>query len=176
MNIPTTCPKTLKRREREIGGKIEEKATESCEQAAKEEWSKTSEGEKGITVSYDMGWQKRGTGKSYNSLPGIGHMLGHNSGKLVGVCTFSKRCTVCERAKARGEQPNHHSCRHNWQGLAKSMEPTGAVNIANNLQKKGISVARVIGDDDVTTISHLRKHVNPDMEKTPDLNHVKKNL
>ena len=113
MNIPTICPKTLKRREREIGGKIEEKATESCEQVAKEEWSKTSEGEKGITVSYDMGWQKRGTGKSYNSLSGVGHMFGQNSGKLVGVCTFSKRCAVCERAKARGEEPNHHSCRHN---------------------------------------------------------------
>ena len=56
------------------------------------------------------------------------------------------------------------------------MKPNGAVNIANNLQKKGISVARVLGDDDATTISHLRKHVNPDMEKTSDLNHVKKNL
>ena len=34
---------------------------------------------------YDMGWQKRGAGRSYDSKSGVGTMIANLSGKIVGV-------------------------------------------------------------------------------------------
>lgn len=183
MNIPPVCPKTLKRREREMGPVIESLAKRSCTCAAKEELEQTTAGVEGgcesnvgIAVSYDMGWQKRGTGKSYNSTSGVGHMFGAKTKKVVGVCTFTKRCATCERARKKGEEAPKHDCRCNWTGSAKAMEPAAAVSIVNDLQKEGVDVGKLIGDDDATTLSHLRRDVNPNLEKVSDVNHVKKNL
>ena len=52
-----------KKREQEIGPALETRAKESCEHATEEEVRQTGldseTGADGITVSYNMGWQKR---------------------------------------------------------------------------------------------------------------------
>ena len=74
--------KTFKKREREIGYHIEGLSKESCQAALTEEgtfslrsYSATSDSTQNplpidIDVSYDAGWQRRGSGRSYNSLFG----------------------------------------------------------------------------------------------------------
>ena len=54
------------------------------------------------------------------------------------------------------------------------MEPAGAVAIAKDLQTKGVKVSHLIGDDDATTIAHLRSQVNAGIAKSSDFNYVKK--
>ena len=39
----------------------------------------------GLTVSYDMGWQKRSTGGRYDSMSGHGFIIGCRSKKIIGV-------------------------------------------------------------------------------------------
>ena len=99
-------------------------------------------------------------------------MFGQQSGKILRVAVFSKCCSTCERAKR--EDPPAHDCPLNWVGSAKCMEPAGAVAIAKDLQTKGVKVSHLIGDDDATTIAHLRSQVNASIAKSSDFNHVKK--
>ena len=174
MNIPPVCPKTLKRREREVGPAIESLAKRSCKRALEAE-VKLSEGN-GIRGSYDMGWQKRGAGKAYNSLSGVGHLVGSETNLVIGVETFSRSCVTCERAEARAEKPKEHDCRRNWTGSSKSMEPAGAVNIVKQIESEGHKVSKLVGDDDASTISHLRREVSPTIEKGSDKNHLKKSF
>ncbi|CAC5392745.1 unnamed protein product [Mytilus coruscus] len=36
-----------------------------------------------VTVKYDMGWQKRGSGRKYDSKSGVGTLIGEQTGKVV---------------------------------------------------------------------------------------------
>ncbi|XP_048775313.2 uncharacterized protein LOC125679906 [Ostrea edulis] len=67
LNLPPTDPSTLKRRELKIDTNLEKMARESCLEATKEEMKK---GNGKIEVSFDGGWQKRGTGWNYDSNTG----------------------------------------------------------------------------------------------------------
>lgn len=80
MNIPSVSNSTLNRRQKEAGAAIEEVARESCTQSlhhekeAQMKIQSHSENDKSndlvnLTVSYDMGWQKRG--RAHNSLTGL---------------------------------------------------------------------------------------------------------
>ena len=75
LGIPPVNHKLLKRREREFGSHVESLARESCSSAQLEEAKLSSltldpesQNAIGIDVSYDAGWQRRGSGKCYNSL------------------------------------------------------------------------------------------------------------
>ena len=47
----------------------------------------------GIAVSYDMGWQKRSTGKLCDSLSGHGFIFGVRTGNVIGYQVKSICCT-----------------------------------------------------------------------------------
>ena len=47
----------------------------------------------GISVSYDMGWNKRSTGKIYDSLSGHGFMIGCRTGKVITYGVSKKKCS-----------------------------------------------------------------------------------
>ena len=104
---------------------------------------------------------KRGPGKAYNSLSGVGNLIGSETNMVIGVETFSKSCITCERAEARKEKPKEHDCRRNWTGSSKRMEPAGAVNIFKEIEAEGHGhkISKLIGDDDASMISHLRQEV-----------------
>ena len=44
----------------------------------------------GIIVSYDMVWQKRSTGRIYDSLSGHGFIIGCSTGKVVALAVREK--------------------------------------------------------------------------------------
>ena len=61
-----------------------------------------------ISVSFDMGWQKKGTGHTYDSNSGHAFFIGVRGGKVIRFLVYSKKCSVCDAAIAMGEEPQQH--------------------------------------------------------------------
>ncbi|OXU21289.1 hypothetical protein TSAR_007574 [Trichomalopsis sarcophagae] len=59
-----------------------------------------------IIGSYDMGWNKRGNGKSYDSLNGYGTIIGFLTGKILDYTTRNPKCAKCDA----GQPKNNHDC------------------------------------------------------------------
>jgi DNA polymerase III epsilon subunit-like protein len=128
----------------------------------------------GITGCFDMGWQRRGNGRSYASLSGHGVLMGRVSKKIIGFSTRIKNCKKCAYSKNKQD----HDCRRNWDGSSKSMEADVAVQLVTNndcLKKANVHVSTLVGDDDSSTIAKVRS-VDRTVKKLSDTNHAKKNL
>ena len=89
----------------------------------------------GIIVSYDMGWQKRSTGRIYDSLSGHGYMIGCLSGKVVSFGVRSKKCVKCTRATNKNMVVKPHFCTINHHGSSGSMEAALALGLVNATHK-----------------------------------------
>ena len=126
-------------------------------------------------LKYDMGWQKRGTGRSYDSPSGHGTLMGYETGKIVAYGIRIKNCRVCEYHHKQGTLVPKHNCQRNWSGSSKCMEPDVAEAVIKNVEKKGLKVDTLIMDDDTTTLARV-KSFKPEIIKWSDLNHTKKHL
>ncbi|XP_058789690.1 uncharacterized protein LOC131663346 [Phymastichus coffea] len=123
----------------------------------------------------DNGWQRRGTGRSYNSSSGHTSMRARQSGKMIGRAGRTKKCAKC----ARERNPTDHDCRLNYNKSSKSMEADMAKElIIDNslLNKYNAMISVLIMDDDSSTICALRREAEEFIEKWSDMNHAKKNL
>ena len=128
-----------------------------------------------IVVSYDMGWSKRGNGRSYDSLNGYGCIIGFLSGKILDFATRNRKCKLC----SNGREKIDHDCRENFRGSAKAMEPdVGAtlVNGSNILKSVGLNVRVVVGDEDSSTIASIRRGRIDKIFKLSDKNHLQKSF
>lgn len=109
-----------------------------------------------LIVSYDMGWSRRSTGKTYDSLNGYGAIIGLLSGKVLDYRTRNRKCRMCDN----GHKPDDHDCHKNYSGSAKSMEGHVAADLVNNnkvLEEDRMGVRAVIGDEDAVAIENIRK-------------------
>lgn len=128
-----------------------------------------------VIVSYDMGWSKRGNGRSYDSLNGYGTIIGFLSGKILDYAERIRKCKFCDTGKAKAD----HDCRKNFEGSAKAMEAdAGAelVNKSNILKEANVAVRVLIGDEDSCTIAAVRRGNPKEVFKLSDRNHLKKNF
>lgn len=62
----------------------------------------------GLVAGFDMGWQKRSSGNTYNSMSDVGFLIGQLSKKIIGVMVYSTRCNLCEIAKKGKVSKNTH--------------------------------------------------------------------
>ena len=130
------------------------------------------EGLVGVLVSYDMGWHKRG--KAYNSLTGHGAVLGVSTGRVLDFATRYKTYRVCSAAR---DKPKQHDCRKNHTGLSKIMESDVACELFQRSSKRGIKYDKYIGDDNSTTLAHLKAKVAYGLEKlSADFIHTERSL
>ncbi|KAK3085680.1 hypothetical protein FSP39_007048 [Pinctada imbricata] len=174
LNIPCISHSNLKVQERKVDHAIEKIAQDSCNTALEREVQESSEG---LCVSFDAGWQKRGSGRNYNSLSGHSSMYGCQTNKLIGYDVMCKSCMICDEPAKKGDNyPREHDCRKNWGGSAKGMEHAMAVNIIKNIHDKGHTVKQLAMDDDATTISKVHNEIDIDIEKLSDKNHNLKNF
>ena len=171
MNIPAVDDKLLRRREQEIVPVVEAVAKAACTEAPLKEVADTSPEAKGVTISYDMGWQKRG--RAMNSLTGVGHAVGVKTGKIISYATRSKRCATCRSAEQRQQEAPSHDCRKNFSKSSKAMEADDITQIAKDLQDTGVKIAVMVDDDDSSAIKKLRDEFGSDIDKRSDLNHEK---
>ncbi|KAJ8670954.1 hypothetical protein QAD02_002213 [Eretmocerus hayati] len=108
-----------------------------------------------------MGWSKRGTGKSYNSMNGYATLIGYFTRKIVDYATRNRKCKACDISSARED----HDCRLNFAGSAKAMEADAAVELvlqSEILRGVGLGVGVLIDDEDSSTMSSIYKK-DPDV-------------
>lgn len=128
-----------------------------------------------IIVSYDMGWSKRGNGRSYDSLNGYGAMIGFLNGKILDFATRNRKCKKCDI----GRSTDDHECRKNCRGSAKAMAANVGAQLINKseiMKENGLKVRVVIGDEDSSTIASIRRGNPEHIYKLTDINHLKKKL
>ena len=87
---------------------MELKATVVSEESEEyyEQWVKKDKKTRkkfGLTVSYDMGWQRRSSGNNYASLSGHGFLVGAHTRRVIACVVFSKKCSVCEQRKRKAK-------------------------------------------------------------------------
>ena len=89
-----------------------------------------------ISCSYDMGWQKRSTGKVFDSLSGQGYLIGCRSKKVLSFNTMTKSCSICKRSNPNNKLPREHGFNVNWEGGSGAMELVLALSLINTLFNK----------------------------------------
>ena len=183
VNIPAPSENMWKRREREIGPTLEAVAEESCDKALQEEIHLTalSVGMSELdyielVAGYDMGWQRRGTGRGANSLSGHGSLIGYHSKKLLAYGARKMACRTCEVADREGKSAESHDCRRNWSGSSKGMEPSVGVELLKKTRSNKAGVSTLVMDDDASTIAHVHREYDEKTVKWSDTNHSKKCL
>lgn len=154
MDIQCLHSKSYKSIERRVGKQIENVADSSCKKWLEME-KETVDGNQGLAISYDMGWQKRGN--AWNSRTGHGTAVGKNTGKIVDYQTKNSACRIYESEEKTGKEPQSHDCRKNHEGSSKSMEAAAAVDIYERAKKNEVQYSTFIGDEDSTTISHVKQ-------------------
>ena len=169
LNIPAPSERALKSAEREIGPCIEKIATVSCEKALANQENENS------SYKFDAGWQKRSSGRSYNSKSGHSSLF-NEDGDLVSFSVRSTSCRTCQIAEKNSKEPAKHDCRRNWSGSAKAMEASMGLENVENVKKQGHAVSSIVMDDDSTTLRRLQLDFDPNIVKYSDINHTVKNL
>ncbi|XP_021350881.1 uncharacterized protein LOC110448777 [Mizuhopecten yessoensis] len=169
-NIPPVDASTLRKIQKKLAPVVISAAETSCNDAQKEELDCSVSD--GLEVSFDAGWQKRGSGWQYNSHTGHASLIGVNTGKIVDFDMRTRSCSVCQYHQGRTETVPNHECNVNWTGSSKGMEPDMACSMIKRMADKGYEVGTLHADNDTTTQSRLP----PSIKKKDDKTHVKKNL
>ena len=183
LEVPPVSARTLKKRERKIGVTIEKVAKKSCLDATELEQNLCSlnssaantEGLVDLKASYDMGWQRKGSGRAYKSRSGHGVLTGTESEKILSYGTGISNCKQCEVNKVTG-RVKEHDCRMNWGGTSKAMESYLAVDMLVSGTKEKARISTVIMDEDLTTMPKIKKAVPYEVTKESDVNHAKKTV
>ena len=126
-----------------------------------------------LTVAYDMGWQRRSTGRRYNSMSGIGVLVGNETNKILNYGVRQKDCRICTLYRHKNATVPYHDCHANFQG---SMEADLAAELVNDMARKDVTVVKIIIDDDSTTLARLRLELDHDVKKRNDNKHVTKSV
>ncbi len=127
-----------------------------------------------LTVSYDMAWQKRASGKQYNSSSGHGLLVALHTNKVIARIVYSRNCVACKNEwkkkkltveEATKDEPvgevkkkiTTHHCPRNYNASSKSMEGSGAVALVTEIYDGGIGCTdKLCTDDDSTTRANVR--------------------
>ena len=112
-----------------------------------------------LTVSFDMGWQKRSSGKRYDSLSGHAFMIGARSKKIIDCNVSSKLCMKCFHAKRTNKKAKAHRCPKNYDASSKAMEADAALQLYKSLYDNSqgtIALQSIVADDDSSMRAKLR--------------------
>lgn len=133
-----------------------------------------------IIVCYDMGWSKRGNGRSFDSLNGYAAIIGFFSGKILDYETRNRKCRSCDQNLDQNkENICCHDCRKNCNTSAGAMEADVGSSLINNssvLKAMNMKVVSVVGDEDSKLMKKVQENSNDKIFKLCDLNHLKKNF
>jgi len=105
-----------------------------------------------IAVIGDESWIKRSyrTGR-YDSLSGVGTIIGARTGKVLHMTVRNKYCAVCVKAENLEKEPTNHKCYKNWgrDCSSTSMEANAIVEgFKTNIEKYSLIYSTYIADGD----------------------------
>ena len=112
-----------------------------------------------LTVSYDMGWQKRSTGRNYDSLSGHGFYVGCISGKMVRAGVLQKTCTYCYTYQSLDLPVPDHNCMVNHDGSSDSMKFSLYRTLLEDISaytKGKVIIGTLVTNDDSTLWSNCK--------------------
>ena len=121
----------------------------------------------GLAVSYDMGWQKRSTGRRYDSMSGHGFMIGCRTGLIIGLDVRGKKCAKCHQANKKNLPVRDHKCPINYEGSSGAMESKVALSLTEQIFNNSnghLYVKHLVSDDD-STMRSLLTHQNENNKK-----------
>lgn len=126
-----------------------------------------------VVVSYDMGWQKRSSGRRYDSLSGVGAIVGSKTKKILSYGVKQKDCRKCTYYKEKNKPVPPHRCFRNHSGSSKSMESALASELLTKMERDdNVIVQQIIMDDDSTTFSRISNDLGHKVEKICDIKHT----
>ena len=133
-----------------------------------DEWKKKNlpANEIKLTASYDMGWNKRSSGTTYDSTSGHGFVIGGRTKKIMQHRVLSKCCSKCSIAKRENRTPPKHECPQNHIGSSKSMECEAIYRmVIEAYDKLHYTIGTIISDDDSTMKSNLKHSFDEKIKK-----------
>ena len=126
-----------------------------------------------LTVAYDMGWQRRSTGRRYNSLSGVGALVGNQTNKIISYGVRQKDCRTCTFYKHKHIQIPEHECHANFEGSSRAMEADLAAESVTDIERNSsVQIQDIIINDDSTTFARLRNELDHEINKISDIKHV----
>lgn len=160
---------------------VESVCTFSMRNAAQEEKKICAEKEqRGITVSGDGSWRRRG----FSSLYGIVSLIAWFTGKVIDVVVKSKYCRACQHWKkkedtaeyAEWKESHMEECEVTHEGSAGKMEVDAATEMfSRSINKNDVEYTNYIGDGDCKTFKGIvEKH--PSVKKKECIDHVQKRM
>ncbi|KMQ89298.1 hypothetical protein RF55_11082 [Lasius niger] len=157
MNIPCMSEKTYIKNRDILVDDFEKTAMENMKMAGQIEKQLALErndvinGIPYITVIADGSWMKRSYGNAYDSLSGVGAIIGYHTKRILFVGVRNKYCTVCDVAERNGIKSRDHKCYKNFDRNASStsMESDAiAEGFKSSLEMHGLIFRTVIADGD----------------------------
>ena len=116
-----------------------------------------------ISISYDMGWQKKGSGRQYDSMSGHGFFIGCRTGKVVLCGVLQKLCSICTSYEKRKLPPPEHTCNSNYSGGSGGMEALLCRQLVEEIHFRSDGMMKVedlVTDDDSTLRDHCSSEEN----------------
>ena len=102
-----------------------------------------------LTVTYDMGWQKRSSVRRYDSSIGHTFIFGARIKGVIIMVLYSKACRKCDSTEKRGEEAEEHEVPKNFEGSSKSMEASAIFKMVEDaLYNRAFIVDTIISDKD----------------------------
>ena len=137
-----------------------------------------------LTMSTDGCWQRRASGRHYDSASGCVHFIGVRCKKVCARRLNINRCYICARIerlegkkqkakrvkkkesakkyKSKIKEIKTHRCLKNFWGTSKAMEADSIVRLVKKFPKhKGAYIRGLCMDDDATTPAHLKEDTGP---------------
>ena len=113
-----------------------------------------------LTVAYDMVWQKRSSGRIYDSSSRNEFIIGGRSKGIIGMVLYSKACPKCDAAEKRGEEAEEHECPKNFEGSSKSMEASAILKMVEDAFYNRFFIIDIILSNDDSTIQAVLNHTS----------------
>ena len=86
-----------------------------------------------LTVSFDMGQNKRNSGNRYDSLSGHAFMCGCWSNMIVSTIITAKECRLCSDYEIQGQDSPSHDYPRNYTGVSKAMESDAVLSLYESM-------------------------------------------
>ena len=111
-----------------------------------------------ITVTYDMGWQKRSPGRRYDSSSGHTFIIGARSKGIIGMILYSRACRKCDAAEKRREESEEHEFPKNFKGSSKIKEAFAILKMVEDAFYNHLFIIDAIVSDNDRTMRAVLKH------------------
>ena len=105
-----------------------------------------------------MGWQKRSSGRRYDSSSGHAFIIGGRKKGIIGMVIYSKACRKCDSTENKGEEAEEHECPKKFEGSSKSMEASAILKMVEDAYYNRFFIIDLIVSDDDSTMRAVLKN------------------